>query len=141
MLENSFPSSQISITWGRCMKCQLICILFQQFCLFSLSELLGKMSSPLQPVTFHNSSVYSNECYKPHSHGRCIPMCYMEVSCISSVTKPSRKRGMVLFSEHKEAHIQTETFAHFQIADCQASKNFTKKLIVGSIGEYYWDSH
>lgn len=45
--------------------------------------------------------------------------------------------GNVLFSGHEQARIQTETLVSFQIADCQTSKNFTKKLIVGRTGAYY----
>lgn len=96
-------SSQISVTWGSCMTYHLMCIpfFFLTVLSFSPSELWSKMSSPLQPVTFHNFPDYSNECYSLCSHGRCIPMYHMAASCLSPVTKPSRKWGPILFSGHK----------------------------------------
>lgn len=114
----------MSVAWGRYMTCQLICRLFQQFRLFFPSEIRGRMSGSLLPVIFHNFPVYSSVCSRLCSHGRCISMYHMAASWISSVTRPSRKRDPILFSGHSQAHIQTETAAPFQTADCQTITEF-----------------
>ena len=131
----------MSVAWKRYMTCQLICRLFQQCRLLFPSEIRGRMSGSLLPVVFHNFPVYSSVCSRPCSRGRCISVYHMAASWISCVTRPSRKRGPILFSGHSQAHIQTETPAPFQTADCRRSQNFTKQLIVGRIGEHWWAPH
>lgn len=46
-----------------------------------------------------------------------------------------------LFSGYNQTHVDIETSAPFQTADCQTSQNFTKKLIVGRTGEYHGAPH